>query len=143
MNTTFGAQTRGTSDLFRRLGEWRRANARDPILRAAAMRRVDKLARLLDTAVVLPGVKRGIGLDAVLGLVPVVGDVAGAALAGWIVLEAWRLGAPVRVLTRMAMNIAIDTGLGAVPIAGDVFDVVWAANRRNADLLRAWLDERA
>jgi hypothetical protein len=102
-------------------------------------RRVEQLAWLLDNSIVIPGIGRRIGIDALLGIIPVVGDIAGGALGGWIVYEAWRLGAPARVIAKMLGNLAIDTGVGAIPIAGDVFDAAWKANRRNADLLRDWL----
>lgn len=125
--------------LLRALQHWRDATRHDPARREAALRRVERLAWFLDSAVAIPVLQRRIGLDAVLGAIPVVGDALGALLAGWIVFESWRLGAPARLLVRMAANIAIDTGLGAVPIAGDVFDVMWASNRRNAALLRDWL----
>lgn len=128
--------------LLRMLRRWRDAARHDPARRAAALRRVEKLAWLLDSAMSIPGLQRRIGLDAILGAVPVVGDAVGAVLAGWIVVEAWRIGAPARLLGRMAANIAIDTGLGAVPIAGDVFDVFSSSNRRNAELLRSWLSGR-
>ena len=139
--------TTGRSGLLQQIGEilhrvaaWRQTNARDPVSRHAARRRVDRLAWLLDSAFVIPGMKRRVGLDAIIGLIPVIGDLIGGILAGWIVFEAWRLGAPARLLMRMVANIAIDTGIGAVPIAGDVFDVMWMANRRNAALLHAFLD---
>jgi hypothetical protein len=123
----------------RRLAAWRRANARDPALRAASQRRVEQLAWLLDSAIVLPGLGRRIGFDALIGLVPVVGDAAGFVLGSWIVFEAWRLGAPARLIAKMLGNLAVDTGVGAIPIAGDLFDAAWKANQRNAALLRAWL----
>jgi len=91
---------------------------------------------------VIPGLGRRIGIDALLGVVPVVGDVAGGALGGWIVYEAWRLGAPPRLIAKMLANLAVDTGVGAIPIAGDIFDAAWKANRRNAELLRDWLATR-
>jgi hypothetical protein len=106
--------------------------------------RVRALARLLDTALRIPGTEIGIGLDAVLGLVPGVGDIAGAALSGYIVLAAARLGAPKAVVGRMLLNIATDTVLGAVPVLGDLFDVGWKSNSRNAALLERHLaDPRA
>lgn len=126
----------------RRLAEWRRANGQDPALRAQGLRRVERLAWLLDNAIVIPGIGRRIGIDALLGIVPVVGDVATSALGGWIVYEAWRLGAPLPLIARMLGNLAIDTGIGAIPIAGDVFDAAWKANQRNAVLLRDWLATR-
>ncbi|MBL8701814.1 MAG: DUF4112 domain-containing protein [Alphaproteobacteria bacterium] len=140
MDATFARAGSGTGRRgLHALRRWREANRNDPAQRAATLRRVDRLAWLLDGAFAIPALNRRIGLDAILGAIPVAGDAIGAALAGWIVVEAWRIGAPPRLLARMLANIAIDTGLGAVPIAGDIFDVVWASNRRNAALLRDWL----
>ena len=83
----------------------------------------------------MPGTSLRIGLDPVLGLVPGLGDAAGAVLAAWIFLEAIRLGAPRATLARIASNIAIDALVGAVPVLGDVFDIVWKANLKNVALL--------
>jgi uncharacterized protein DUF4112 len=93
------------------------------------------LARLLDSAVEIPGTGIRIGADSVFGLVPVVGDIAGAALSGYIVLASARLGAPASTLARMLVNIGIDTAVGSVPVLGDMFDVAWRANMRNVELL--------
>jgi len=93
------------------------------------------LARALDSAVRIPGTNVRFGLDAVIGLVPGVGDVAGAAIAAYIVLAAARRGAPPTLLARMLLNVAVDTAVGAVPVLGDVFDVAWRANTRNVALL--------
>ena len=83
----------------------------------------------------MPGTSLRFGLDPVLGLVPGLGDAAGAVLAAWIFLEAIRLGAPRATLARIASNIAIDALVGAVPVLGDVFDIVWKANLKNVELL--------
>ena len=83
----------------------------------------------------MPGTSLRFGLDPVLGLVPGLGDAAGAVLAAWIFLEAIRLGAPRATLARIASNIAIDALVGAVPVLGDVFDIVWKANLKNVALL--------
>ena len=93
--------------------------------RPVSLRRVSRLAYWLDA----------VGLDPLLGLVPGLGDAAGALLAAWILIEAVRLGAPRATLVRMASNIAIDALVGAVPVLGDVFDVVWKANLKNVALL--------
>ena len=93
------------------------------------------LARALDAAVRIPGTNVRVGLDALIGLVPGVGDVAGAAIAGYIVLVAARRGAPPALLARMLLNVAVDTAVGAVPVVGDLFDVAWRANTRNVQLL--------
>ena len=111
--------------------------------RADDRTRLTALARALDTALRIPGTNVRFGLDAVIGLVPGVGDVAGAAIAGYIVLAAARRGAPPSLLARMLLNIAIDTVLGAVPVLGDVFDVAWRANSRNVALLERHVDAPA
>jgi hypothetical protein len=101
----------------------------DPLARART------LARLLDSAARVPGTGIRFGADAVLGLVPGLGDVAGAALAGYLVLLAQRLGAPRAVVLRMLGNVAVDTIGGTVPLIGDLFDVAYKSNLRNLALL--------
>jgi len=103
--------------------------------RAVERARLTALARALDSAVRIPGTNVRFGLDAVIGLVPGVGDLAGAALAGYIVLAAAHEGASATLLARMLLNVAIDTVLGSVPVLGDLFDVAWRANLRNVGLL--------
>lgn len=100
---------------------------------------VDALAWLLDNAIRLPGGFR-IGLDALIGLVPFLGDAAGVLLSAFIVRQAARLGAPRSLLMRMAMNVAVEGLVGMIPLAGDVFDAAWKANQRNARLLGNYLD---
>lgn len=107
----------------------------------AAVARLRALARTLDSAVPIPGTKIRFGADALLGLVPVVGDLAGAALSGYVVLSAARLGVPRAVLARMVANLGADALVGAVPLLGDFFDVGWRANTRNVALLERALAE--
>ena len=97
------------------------------------------LAKMLDSAVKIPGTGIRFGAESVFGLIPVVGDVAGAALSGYIVLASARLGAPASTIVRMMVNIGIDTVVGSVPILGDMFDVGWRANMRNVELLDSHL----
>lgn len=104
--------------------------------RAASIR---TLARMLDSAVQIPGTQIRVGAESVFGIIPVVGDIAGAALSGYIVLASARLGAPTSTIMRMLVNIGVDTIVGAVPILGDMFDVGWRANMRNVDLLEGHL----
>lgn len=99
------------------------------------LNRARALARALDTAVRIPGTQLRFGLDPILGLVPGVGDVAGAVLSGYIVLTGVRLGAPASVVTRMIANVAIDSLVGSVPILGDLFDAGWKSNIRNVTLI--------
>jgi Domain of unknown function (DUF4112) len=98
------------------------------------MRRLRQLAWLLDNSIPLPGGFR-IGLDAIVGLVPGVGDAISALVSAYIINEARSLGAPRSVLMRMMANVAIDTIVGAIPFAGDLFDAGFKANTRNLALL--------
>lgn len=102
-----------------------------------AERRVERLAWLMDSALRIPGTGIRFGADNVLGLVPGVGDAAAFAISAYVVYEAHRLGAPEKMLGRMAANVAIDAVVGSVPILGDVFDVAFKANRRNVEMLRS------
>lgn len=97
--------------------------------------RLRRFAFWLDAGMAVPGTPLRVGLDPVLGLVPGLGDAAGAVLAAWTLVEAIRLGAPRATLARIASNIAIDALIGAVPVLGDVFDVFWKANLKNVALL--------
>ena len=105
----------------------------------ARLKRVRLLSRLLDEQFRIPGTTQRIGLDGLLGLIPGVGDAAGALLSAYILYEAIRLGTPTSVLLRMVANIGIDTVVGAIPVVGDIFDIVWKANKKNAALLQAYL----
>ena len=105
----------------------------------ARLKRVRLLSRLLDEQFRIPGTTYRVGLDGLLGMIPGVGDAAGALLSAYILYEAIRLDAPKTVLLRMIANIGIDTVLGAVPVAGDIFDIAWKANKKNAILLHAYL----
>ena len=105
----------------------------------ARLKRVRLLSRLLDEQFRIPGTMQRVGLDGLLGLIPGIGDAAGALLSTYILYEAIRLGVPSMVLLRMIANIGIDTVGGAIPIVGDIFDMAWKANKKNAALLHAYL----
>lgn len=98
------------------------------------LERLRSLAWLLDDSIPLPGGFR-IGLDAIIGLVPGLGDAIGALLSAYIINEARRLGAPRSVLMRMTGNVLVEAVIGAVPLAGDLFDAAFKANVRNLALL--------
>lgn len=101
------------------------------------LKQVEKLARILDSAVNIPGLNWRVGADGVIGmLLPVVGDVATSLASGFIVVQAGRLGLPRAKLAKMVMNILVDTGVGSVPFAGDIFDLVVKANLKNVDMIR-------
>lgn len=107
------------------------------------LRRLRGIATLLDSAVRVPGTRVRFGLDALIGLVPGVGDVAGGMASAWVLIEAARLGASRPVLLRMLGNVVVEVLVGAVPLLGDLFDVGWRANVRNVDLLERHLGTRA
>jgi hypothetical protein len=114
--------------------------AGDYLSRRATLERLERLAQLLDTALVLPGTNFRFGADAIIGLVPGIGDAITTAISAYIVYEARRLGVPRHVLVRMIGNVALDGLVGAVPLVGDVFDTMWRANIRNVRLLRKYLE---
>jgi hypothetical protein len=101
------------------------------------LRRLRSLAWFLDNSIPLPGGMR-IGLDAVIGLIPGVGDAVGAIVSAYIINEARALGAPRSVLMRMSGNVLIETILGAIPFAGDIFDAAYKANMKNLALLERY-----
>ena len=103
--------------------------------REDAIARITLVAKLMDSAFLIPGLNRRVGLDAVLGLVPGIGDAGGAVIGLFIVNEARRLGLPKRKLARMVGNLGIDAAFGAVPLAGDLFDVYFKAHMRNIQVI--------
>lgn len=104
-------------------------------------RRVEALEKVLERAVSLPVVGRKVGLDAILGLVPVVGDLATAGMGLYLVWEARNLGLPKWRLAMMMANVGFDTAVGAIPVAGDLFDVLFRSNSRNLKIIRRHLDK--
>jgi Domain of unknown function (DUF4112) len=114
----------------------------DRASRDASLARLDALSRLFDVAFVIPGTNVRFGIEAILRLVPGIGDAAASALSCWLLYEAHRLGVPTRIFARMLLNVAVEGIVGVVPIAGDAFDVAFRANRRNVRLLRDYFDGR-
>lgn len=110
---------------------------RDP---ASVRRRVEAMEALLERAFTVPGTSYRVGLDAVVGLVPVVGDLVTTAMGAWIVWEGRNLGMSKFQLARMAANVGVDTLIGAVPLVGDLFDLAFRSNTRNVRILKTWLD---
>lgn len=115
--------------------ELARDEARDP-----RVRNLDTLGYLLDDSIPIPFTRMRVGLDAVIGLIPGFGDIAGVVLSSWIVLQGARLGVGVAVLARMLLNLVIDGAVGAIPFLGDLFDAGWKANDRNLRLLHRALE---
>ncbi|AKG23630.1 DUF4112 domain-containing protein [Calothrix sp. 336/3] len=111
----------------------------EPSAKAPTLKRLRQLANLLDQAIIIPGTRVGIGLDPLLGLIPIGGDFLGIFLSAYIILEAARLGVPQSTLGRMVINILIDALVGVIPLIGDLFDFAWTANQRNVYLLEEHL----
>jgi hypothetical protein len=110
---------------------------------ATRARRVRALAQFLDNAIPIPGTRWRFGFDAIVGLIPVVGDLMGGLLSGYIILEAARAEVPTLTLARMLVNVGIDTVVGSVPALGDLFDAAWKANIKNVELLERHISVHA
>jgi hypothetical protein len=108
----------------------------DAQTRRAAIDRIDRLATLFDVAFSIPGTKVRFGVEALLRLVPVIGDAAASALSLYLIYQAYKLDVPATLLTRMLVNVVLEAAAGTVPVVGDAFDVLFRANRRNMTLLR-------
>lgn len=111
---------------------------RDP---ASVRQRLEAVEGVLERLFVVPGINRPIGLDSIVGLIPVVGDVVTASMGAWLVWEARNLGMSKLQLARMAGNVGLDTALGAIPLVGDLFDFVFRSNSRNLRILKRYLDK--
>ena len=107
-----------------------------------SLRRLDALARLMDSAFVIPGTTIRFGLDGLIGLIPGIGDLIASTVSLYLVQEARRLGAPRWLIARMIWNVAVDTFVGSVPVVGDIFDVMFRANLANMSLLRSHLEKK-
>jgi hypothetical protein len=108
--------------------------------RSRELAEVEAIAWLLDNSIPVPGTGRRFGVDAIIGLVPVVGDVVSAGMGLFVVWRASRMGLPRIVVTRMLVVSALDFVIGSIPIAGDAFDLWFKANTRNLALLRRHLE---
>jgi Domain of unknown function (DUF4112) len=122
--------------------DFKTANPFGNLSREQRLARLDALAKLLDIAFVLPGTKVRYGVDGIIGLIPVVGDILTTAISLWVVREARQLGAPWHITMRMLGNVAIHGVVGAVPAVGDAFDVMFRVNIRNMRMLRRWLERQ-
>lgn len=111
---------------------------RDP---ASVRRRLEAMEALLERLFVVPGINRPVGLDSIVGLIPVVGDILTASMGAWLIWEARNLGVPKLHLMRMSANLGVDTLIGAVPLVGDLFDFAFRSNTRNLRILKKWLDK--
>ncbi len=108
----------------------------------ASLARLNALARIMDSLFVIPGTQLRLGVDSILGLVPIVGDVLAQVVSAYLIMEARRLGVSKLTLWRMVGNSLIDTVVGAVPLVGDAFDVAFKANMKNLRLLQRHLEKQ-
>jgi hypothetical protein len=104
--------------------------------------RIAAVANLLDSAFVIPGTNVRVGLDPLIGLLPIAGDAVTTVLSCYIVYEGHRAGLPKSALLRMAANIAIDAAISNVPVLGDIGDIFWRANQRNLAIFDDYLARR-
>jgi len=111
--------------------------------RGDAAARMDMVAKLLDSAFVLPGTKRTVGIDAVIGLIPGVGDIITTLLSSYIIWEAHNLGVPKTQIARMLGNLAVHATVGTIPVLGDAFDAMFKVNQRNMRIVHRHLARTA
>jgi len=107
-----------------------------------SMERPEALARLMEGAFVLPGTTIRFGLDGIVGLIPVAGDMIAGLVSTYLIWEARQLGAPSWLIARMLANAFLDTTIGAIPVVGDAFDVLFRANMKNMALLRRHMEKK-
>ncbi|MEL0654186.1 DUF4112 domain-containing protein [Pseudoalteromonas issachenkonii] len=114
-------------------------NKHSQIKAQAAIARLERFSKLTDSSIGIPFSKFNIGLEAVIGLIPVIGDAAGLILSSYVFIEAQRLGVSKRIKTKMIINMLIDFAGGLVPFFGDIFDAFFKANTRNTRLLKNYI----
>jgi hypothetical protein len=151
-NDSFTDTRASSDDALGTLQEWyEEASAREdgPDLDAlsprerGALKRARAMATFLDSAIPIPVIGYRVGIDPIVGLLPVSGDIVGAVLSSHVIVEAARVGVPPKTITRMAVYVALDATVGSIPVAGDLFDAVWKANQRNVALFESHLEDRA
>lgn len=108
---------------------------------ASVRARVTAMERLLERSFTIPGVNFPVGLDAIVGLVPVLGEIVTAGMGAYIVWEARNLGLPKWKLARMGLNVLFDTAIGAIPVVGDAADLVFRSNSRNLKIILKHIDK--
>ena len=97
--------------------------------------RLKLLSERLDELTKIPGTNQKIGIDAIIGLIPILGDLIGAVFSTYIMYSGIKMGVSSKVVTKMAANIGIEFIIGSFPIIGDIFDILWKANKRNVELI--------
>lgn len=110
---------------------------------ARELHELRRFAHLLDEAIRIPVVGYRIGLEPILGLIPVIGDLSGFVVSGYIIYQAARLGVPRKLVARMVFNALLDAAIGSIPLVGDIFDFFWKVNKRNMRLVERHFMTRA
>ena len=110
---------------------------------AQELRELRRFAHLLDETFRIPVIGYRIGLEPIIGLIPVIGDVSGFLVSGYLIVRAARLGLPRALVSRMILNAVLDAVIGSIPVVGDVFDFFWKVNKRNVRLVEHYLSTRA
>lgn len=113
----------------------------DRIQQLQNLNKIRKIAKILDSAIGIPGTKFRIGLDPILGLIPGGGDLIAGIISAYMIYLATRFGLEKREIFKMFKNVAIETAVGSVPIAGDIFDAYFKANMRNLEILEKHLEK--
>lgn len=109
----------------------------------ATLKRLERFSRFTDSSVGIPFTKFKFGIEALIGIIPGIGDAAGLILSSYVLFESQRLGVGWRVKSRIITNMLIDFFVGLIPIVGDIFDAFFKANTRNTQLLKRYLHERS
>ena len=104
------------------------------------LQRLKHLAIWLDDRIPIPGTNQRIGLDGIIGFIPIIGDVFTSVTALYILRVAWKLGVPMKILIKMIWNLGLDFFLGAVPLVGDLCDIYFKSNLKNVRLLIEYLE---
>ena len=97
--------------------------------------RLKLLSERLDDSIKIPGTNQKIGIDAIIGIIPILGDFIGAIFSTYILYSGIKMGVSSKIVKKMAINIAIEFIIGSIPIIGDIFDALWKANKRNVELI--------
>ena len=97
--------------------------------------RLKLLSERLDELTKIPGTNQKVGIDAIIGVIPILGDFIGAVFSTYIMYSGIKMGVSSKVVTKMAANIGIEFIIGSFPIIGDIFDILWKANKRNVELI--------
>jgi hypothetical protein len=108
----------------------------------ATIKRLEEFSRFTDSSIGIPFTKFKFGAESLIGLLPVIGDLAGLILSGYVLIEAQRLGVGKRVKSRIILNMLVDFVGGLIPFFGDIFDAMFKANTRNTRILKKHLSDK-